>query len=157
MPMFKKILYATDFSPLARAAIEYVKGLKDAGAEEVVVVHVIDAKTTGFPQGVNLMEKKTELMFELPENEARQFRELIEMAYKVKEEIEEEGLKVKIYLTAAADFSDRIVEVAQDEEAKVIVLGAHGKSFIEELVVGSVSHGVIEKSKVPVLVVKKGE
>ncbi|WP_456397347.1 universal stress protein [Desulfurobacterium sp.] len=157
MPVFKKILYATDFSPLARAALDYVKELKSAGAEEVVVVHVVDAKITGFPEGVNLMEKKTELMFELPENEARQFRELIDMAYEVKEEIEKEGLKVKIYLTAAVDFSNRIVEVAQEEEVKIIVLGAHGKSFLEELVLGSVSHGVIEKSKVPVLVVKKGE
>ena len=157
MPIFKKVLYATDFSPLAKAALDYVKELKSAGAEEVVVVHVIDAKTTGFPEGLNLMEKKTELMFELPEDEARQVRELIEMAREVETELRKEGLKVKLYLTAAVDFSDRIIEVSQEEAVKIIVLGAHGKSFLEELVLGSVSHGVIEKSKVPVLVVKKGE
>ena len=40
--MFKKILYPTDFSDVAKSALDFVKQLKDAGAQEVVVLHVID-------------------------------------------------------------------------------------------------------------------
>ena len=40
--MFRKILYPTDFSDCAMKALEYVKKLREAGAEEVVLVHVID-------------------------------------------------------------------------------------------------------------------
>ncbi len=157
MPVFKKVLYATDFSPLAEVALGYVKKLKNAGVEEVVVVHIVDAKLTGLPEGLDLIEKKTELMFELPENEARQIRELIDMAEDVRKELVKEGLKVKLFLKAATDFADKIVDIAENEKVKIVVLGAHGKSFLTELIVGSVSHKVIEKSKVPVLVVKKGE
>jgi len=50
--MFKKVLYPTDFSDCATKALEYVKKLREAGTEEVVLVHVIDvreieAMTTG--------------------------------------------------------------------------------------------------------------
>jgi nucleotide-binding universal stress UspA family protein len=42
--MFKKILYPTDFSDVSKKALEFVKGLKAAGAEEVVVLHVVDMR-----------------------------------------------------------------------------------------------------------------
>ncbi len=41
--MFKKILYPTDFSEDAKKALEYVKKLKEAGTEEVVILHIIEA------------------------------------------------------------------------------------------------------------------
>jgi len=40
--MFKKILYPTDFSDVAHRALDFVIRLKDAGAREVVILHVID-------------------------------------------------------------------------------------------------------------------
>ena len=42
--MFKKILYPTDFSEVSKKAINYIKQLKDAGTEEVVVLHVVNEK-----------------------------------------------------------------------------------------------------------------
>jgi len=43
--MFRKILYPTDFSKDAEKALEYVKKLKEAGTEEVVILHVIDGES----------------------------------------------------------------------------------------------------------------
>ena len=43
--MFKKILYPTDFSDVSMKAFEFVKQLKTTGAEEVVILHVIDKKS----------------------------------------------------------------------------------------------------------------
>ena len=40
--MFEKILYPTDFSDEALKAMDFVASLKDAGAKEVVVLHVIE-------------------------------------------------------------------------------------------------------------------
>ena len=42
--MFEKILYPTDFSDVAEKALTYIKRLKDSGAREVVVLHVIDER-----------------------------------------------------------------------------------------------------------------
>ena len=45
------------------------------------------------------------------------------------------------------------VEQAEKLEAEVIVVGSHGRGKLFDLVVGSVSAGVIRKAQVPVLVV----
>ena len=42
--MFKKILYPTDFSEVAVKALEYIKQLKEAGSQEVVVLNVINQR-----------------------------------------------------------------------------------------------------------------
>jgi nucleotide-binding universal stress UspA family protein len=46
-----------------------------------------------------------------------------------------------------------ILEQAEKREAEVIVVGSHGRGKLFDVVVGSVSAGVIRKAKVPVLVV----
>ncbi|MEN6623030.1 MAG: universal stress protein, partial [Smithella sp.] len=40
--MFRKILYPTDFSYVSKTAINYLIQLRDAGAKEVVILHVVD-------------------------------------------------------------------------------------------------------------------
>ena len=40
--MFHKILFPTDFSEVSNKALECVKGLKECGAKEVILLHVID-------------------------------------------------------------------------------------------------------------------
>ena len=42
--MFEKILYPTDFSDVAKKALKYIRQLKEAGAKEIVVLHVLDEK-----------------------------------------------------------------------------------------------------------------
>ena len=43
--MLKKILYPTDFSDVALKALDYIKQLKEAGSQEVVILHVINQRT----------------------------------------------------------------------------------------------------------------
>ncbi|WP_457567686.1 universal stress protein [Desulfurobacterium sp.] len=155
MSVFRKVLYSTDFSPLAEHALNFVKDLKSAGAEEVILVHVVDSRTTALPEGVNLIEKKTELAFELPENEARQLLKLVEMAREVKKNLEKDGFKVSLVLISASDVVDAVVKVAEEEKVDVIVVGAHGKGLLAELILGSVSLGIIRKARCPVLLVRK--
>ena len=52
------------------------------------------------------------------------------------------------------DPSKTILEVAQERDADMIALGSRGMSGIEELVLGSVSHDVAKRSKLPILIVK---
>lgn len=42
--MFKKILYPTDFSDVAAKALDYIKQLREAGSQEVVILHVINQR-----------------------------------------------------------------------------------------------------------------
>jgi nucleotide-binding universal stress UspA family protein len=155
MPLFKKTLYATDFSPLAEVALDYVKKLKEAGEEEVVVVHVVDDLEVELPEGTDLLNDK-ETFEMLPDVDQEYLLNLIEKLNAVKEILEDEGLRVKIYLLYG-NIAREIVSVAKREDVKLIVMGAHGKSLLSELLLGSVSTDVIREAECPVLIVKRGE
>ncbi|MFZ8822770.1 MAG: universal stress protein [Desulfurococcales archaeon] len=47
-----------------------------------------------------------------------------------------------------------IVKAAEENKADLIVVGSSGLSTLRRLILGSVSRKVINKSKIPVLVVK---
>ena len=48
-----------------------------------------------------------------------------------------------------------ILRVENEEDIPLIVIGSHGKSNVEEMLLGSVSEKVIRKAKSPVFVVKR--
>lgn len=58
---------------------------------------------------------------------------------------------------AAVDFgkpADRILELAETVQADLIVVGTHGRSGIERLVLGSVATDVLKRASCPVLVAR---
>lgn len=155
MPLFRKTLYSTDFSPLAEVALDYVKKLKEAGEEEVVVVHVVDDLSVELPDGTDLIKEKDVFKI-LPEVDQEYVVNLIEKLNSIKEILEDVGLKVKLYLKYG-NIPKQIVSVADEENVNIIVMGAHGKGLLSEILLGSVSTDVIRHAKCPVLIVKKRE
>jgi nucleotide-binding universal stress UspA family protein len=49
---------------------------------------------------------------------------------------------------------DQIIKTAKEGKFDLIVVGARGLSKFEELLLGSVSHGVLEKAPCPVIVTR---
>ncbi|MFP3951994.1 MAG: universal stress protein [Candidatus Bathyarchaeia archaeon] len=50
--------------------------------------------------------------------------------------------------------ADVIVETVEEEDYSMIVMGSRGLGVVQEMVLGSVSREVVEKSRIPVLIVK---
>ena len=48
-----------------------------------------------------------------------------------------------------------ILNAEQNKDISIIVIGSHGKSNVEEMLLGSVSENIIRKCKKPILVVKR--
>ena len=155
MPLFEKVLYSTDFSPLAEYALDYVKKLKEAGAKEVIVVHVVDDLSIELPDGADLLREK-ELFKILPEVDQEYVTSIVERLEAIKQELEKRELSVRLYLKYG-NISRQIVKVADKESVKLIVMGAHGKGLLTEIILGSVSTDVIRNANCPVLIVKKME
>jgi len=151
--MFRKILYPTDFSDCAVKAREYVKKLKEAGTEEVVIVYVIDVRemaamasgVAGFGETPVTYDYEVQKMVRA--NIEKELEEL-------KTEIETAGLKVSVK-TPEGNPHKEILKITEDEDISRIVLGSHGKSNLKEMLLGSVSEKVIRGSKRPVLVIKR--
>ncbi|MBE0425962.1 MAG: universal stress protein [Nitrospirae bacterium] len=138
--LFSRILYPTDWSDCAKEALLHLKGLKDAGVEEVIIAHVMNEKA---------MKLQPPDIFRAFEREDKKKLE------EVKHELEEEGLKVKTSLSVGNARAD-LIKIAKEENISLIVMGAHGKGYIEGILWGSVSRNVVEYSDRSVLLIKGG-
>ncbi len=158
MPLFRKVLYPTDFSELAEIAKDYVKKLKEANAKEVVVLHVIHPLEFSIPQFDDPFALDVATLYaHLPEIEKAILKGHEERLEGIKRELEALGYRVKTILTVGEPKRE-IVRVAEEEKVNVIVIGYHGKSLIERILeIGSTAKAVIKEASCPVLVVKKKE
>lgn len=145
--MFEKILFPTDFSDVATKALQYVKRLKEAGGEEVIVLHVIDQSNLELLSSYSTIQDfiniEKEIETRSSEAIALVVNELKKLGYNVRARVEK-GVPIRV-----------VLKVAEEESPSVIVMGSHGKSNLEEMLLGSVSEKVVRKSKHPVLVVKR--
>jgi len=136
--LFTRILYPTDWSDCARATLRYLKGLKEAGVEEVIIAHIMDEKA---------------MKLQSPE-QFKEFQRIdFEKLAQLKDELESEGFKAKIHLSMGNPRAD-LIKVAKKEDVSLIILCTHGKGRVEGILWGSVSRNVAEYSDRPVLLVK---
>jgi len=144
--MFEKILYPTDFSDASNKAIDYLVQLKDSGVKEIVILHVIDEK------GIDAVYRygagsAVEIIGAI-EKEAREEGE------KIEKKLRQLGLEVKVRIETGVPLKE-ILKVEGEEKVSAIVIGSHGKTNLQEMVLGSVSEKVIRQCQNPVLVIKR--
>ena len=146
--MFKKILYPTDFSDVAAKALDYIKQLKDAGSQEVVLLHVINQRIIDGLMRHAMLDK--DIMQWRKKAEEIAHESLMETG----SQLEDNGFSVKHIVRTGFPW-DVILDVEKKEAPSIIVIGSHGRSNIGNMFLGSVSDRVIRKSKRPVLVIKR--
>ena len=132
IPM-KTILVATDGSEGAGAALELAAQIAGETGAELCCVSVDDSlDTTGIDPA--------------PEQRARAGAQLAR----------ESGLQAEA-VAKVGPAVERIIEVADERDADLIVVGSRGHGAIVGTVLGSVSMGLVRKSRRPVLVVKHAD
>ena len=152
--MFRKILYPTDFSDSANAALSYVKKLKEAGAEEVILLHVYDERKIDIYWEIEAERHEKETLARAKHEVVKR---MLEKSYsKLKQletDLQEVGLRTKLIVVEGIPYQE-IVKVAEDMGASLIVMGSHGERGLIEKIIGSTTERVISHSPVPVLVIK---
>lgn len=151
--MFKKILFPTDFSDCSEKVIPFILKMKESGTSEVVVLNVIDIRYCGLVETISWSENtmqpfEAELFVRMKENAVKKLdaiKKKLSKRFRVRILVRE-GIPIKT-----------ILDVADKERVSLIILGSHGKSNIEEMLIGSVSEKVIRKSRQPCLVIKRGQ
>ncbi|BCB97054.1 universal stress protein [Dissulfurispira thermophila] len=136
--LFKKVLYPTDWSDCARETLQHLKELKGTGIDEIVVAHVMneDAMRLQSPEKFREFERIDKEKLEA-----------------VKKELGKEGLIAKTRLDVGNPRSN-LIRIAREEDVSLIVIGSHGKGYVQGILWGSVSRNVVEYSDRPVLLIK---
>jgi nucleotide-binding universal stress UspA family protein len=137
----KKILAPTDLSELSRPAVRHALAIGSEQDAEVVIYHVIgeDGDWFGDQDGLNpasvFVPRQKELL--------REF---------VKENFADMIGKVRITEVVEAGVPyNKIVAKAGEEGADLIVMSTHGRTGIEQMMLGSVTAKVVARAGCPVL------
>lgn len=94
--------------------------------------------------------------------DSRADSELIKKQKKVSQEhiekleslAEKNNITVKSQIISSKSVVNDIVNYAKSRKYDLIVIGSHGRSGFDKLLLGSVANGVSQKSRCPVLIVK---
>jgi len=150
--MFNKILYPTDFSDSARAALAYVKKLREAGATHVVLLHVYDSRMIDLRWEIDaeygkesVMQAKEDVVKKLLDASYRRLQEL-------EAELKEAGFETELIVVERIPYQE-ITKTASDKDVSLIVMGSHGEHGVIERIIGSTTERVLRETSVPVLVV----
>jgi nucleotide-binding universal stress UspA family protein len=130
--ILRRVLLPTDFSECATEALALVKQLRTAGVSEVVVLHVREKRKRNEPNSTDAIQDRIQ---------------------RIRKELEFFGFAVTI-LIVDGNPAAMIDRVAREQDVSLIVIGSHGRSATEDVLLGSVSDDVICRHARTVLVVR---
>ena len=139
-----KYLVAIDFSESMKKIIESVKLCIRDENDQVILLHVAEPD----PDFIGY-EVDTEQMRDI---EAKRYHQEKCDLESVKEDLDKEGISSKALLIQGA-IVETILKEAEKLAVDVIIMGSHGKNFMQRTLLGSSSTGVMHKSTLPVLIV----
>lgn len=144
--MFKHILVPIDGSPTSELAVDKAIGLARAFDSAVTAIYVVDPYPfTGV--GADFAYGQGQYM-----NAAK--AHATEALAKARTAMEEAGVNITTATVEAHSVWRGILEAADAGGADLIVMGSHGRSGIEKLVLGNVAQRVVSHTRLPVLLVK---
>jgi nucleotide-binding universal stress UspA family protein len=137
--MFEKILFATDFSEYAKKTLDCVADFP--GIRDVILLHVIEEARS--PRGGGEIG---DTFFLIGENYLKEERRYLENLRR--------DLHVTTAVKISSDTTGAIIDTAEERGVSLIVLGARGKSLVDGILLGSVSIGVLRRSRTHVLIMR---
>jgi nucleotide-binding universal stress UspA family protein len=141
--MFEKILVAIDGSKTSEKARDLVLEMAKSWGAEVHAIYVIE---TGLFSSIP-MDNTWEVIYGMLKAEGE----------KALEEVKKKGSEMDViaqtYLREG-HAGNEILKVAQESGADLVVVGSHGKTQIDRLLLGSVSSYVVKYSTITTMVVR---
>ena len=143
-----KVLVGVDDSPHAETTLEFVRRMPWAADTEFIVVSAVQ-----LPFGVysEMYVPVTLDVGALLEDLTKWHKEVVSRAAR---KLADSGLRTQERVLQG-DPREALIEEAKKERADLIVVGSHGRTGIEKLVIGSVATHVVTHAPCSVMVVRR--
>ena len=142
-----KILIGVDDSAHSKAALDYVKTMKWPAGTRIVVLTAARTQAVAYTLidagGISWMKTAEEEMTQQAE----------ELSSRVERELQEAGLATEARVVHG-DPRESLVDAARSWGADLVVVGSHGRTGLDKLLMGSVASHVVTHAPCSVLVVK---
>jgi nucleotide-binding universal stress UspA family protein len=153
-----KLLVGVDLSESTEKIVKKVEEIAKALSAEVWVMHIVKPEPADFYIGGHDPDS------EGFETDPQSFRDSLAKRFHVEhrqiQEIADRLRKAGLDTTALlveGETAETMLKEASKLDADIIVVGSHGRGAMHQLLVGSVSEGVIHGSECPILVVPTHE
>ena len=139
-----KYLVAVDFSESMQKILDNVQLCLHAENDELYLLHVAepDPEFVGYEVDTEQMRKVTA---------QRYYQEMCDLEA-VETKFKEKGIACKAFLIQGST-AETILHEAEKLDVDMLVLGSHGKSFMERVLLGSTSTKIVRQSAFPMLIV----
>ncbi len=144
MVQFRRIVCATDFSPTAAVAVGQATELARQQGGEVVLVHVLPHLAQPFG-GMGMIDSLGTLQAELRDRAREQLAAVGKQFGN--------GLRLRTELREG-HIAEQVLACARDTNADLIVLGTHGHTGLQHVLLGSTAERVVRLAPCPVLTIR---
>ena len=146
MIQLRRILFPTDFSDNARAALPYACAFAEQFGAELHILNVMYEMAQVVPE--------TGTFFTTPVSNIDEVRESTERALAKLPGPEGKNVANVVRATVPGTPFLEIIRYAKEHDVDLIVMGTHGRSGLAHVLLGSVAERVVRKAPCPVLSVR---
>lgn len=152
IPQIKKILFATDLSKNSAYAFFYAVHMAKRDEAKIVILHAVEPLP---PMLITFGDFSHQVAKDRWEETAKKFKERIQdISAKVDNRMGTSSVDLVCdILIRLGHPVEEILKAVEEEGCDVIVLGSHGKGFLKQTFLGSVSSSVLLRARKPVFVV----
>ena len=147
--MYKRILVATDGSPLSRKAVKEAIALAASLEAGLVVLNVVPRYPTGYFEGGSSVSAEDVGRIEKDWSDKGQV-----IADVAKNLAEAAGVNTKAVIARSDLVATAILAAAKKNRCDLIVMASHGRKGLSRILLGSETQQVLTHSTIPVLVLR---
>lgn len=142
---FKNILVAFDSSSFANRAFKNALDIADPKTSKITIGTVV----TGIYQpSIGFSMKYNKEMLE------RHSGLLKKIFSRLESDAKKKGLKLSLKILENSSVSKALLNYADSSKIDLIVIGSHGRTGINKIILGSIANDIVHKAKCAVMVVK---
>lgn len=147
-----KVLIALDYNPTAQKVVEVGYSMAKAMGAECALIHILSSPI--IYTSVNYDPIMGFSGFEALENYQLNAELLSKSALNYLEKVKKHLGDSKIELVVKeGEFDFEIIKAATSYKADLIVMGSHSQQWLEKILIGSTTEGIIQNSTIPTVVV----